>query len=221
MRICQAFAAAGIESDHEITSGEDLLAKLRAGYTVELRGSHDYVLPEAVEALNALPQIPQTLTICTDDVFPDDLVQAGGMIDVLRRLVRRGLAPMQALRCATLNAAMRLGRRDLGLIAPGRRADMIVLSDLNELAVMEVFASGALVAADGRLLATLPSSPPGAPLATMQLQPLSDADFVLRASGVNSGRVRLRTVGSRASRSGAKSSLKYAMAPSRCRTMRS
>ena len=87
-----------------------------------------------------------------------------------------------------------IGRRDLGLIAPGRRADMIVLSDLTELAVMQAFASGAMVAADGRLLATLPSSPPGAPLETMQLQPLSDADFVLRASGVNSGRVRLRTV---------------------------
>ncbi len=58
----QGFAAAGIESDHEITSGDDLVAKLRAGFTVELRGSHDYVLPGAVEALNALPQVPQTLT---------------------------------------------------------------------------------------------------------------------------------------------------------------
>ena len=190
----QAFAAAGIESDHEITSGDDLLAKLRTGFTVELRGSHDYVLPGAVEALNTLPQIPQTLTICTDDVFPDDLVRAGGMIDVLRRLVRRGLAPMQALRCATLNAAMRLGRRDLGLIAPGRRADMIVLSDLTDLAVTQVVASGALVAADGRLLVALPPGPPGAPLETMQIQPLSEADFVLRAAGVNAGRVRLRTV---------------------------
>ncbi len=190
----QAFAAAGIESDHEITSGDDLLAKLRAGFTVELRGSHDYLLPGAVDALNTLPQIPQTLTICTDDVFPDDLVDAGGMIDVLRRLVRRGLAPMQALRCATLNAAMRLGRRDLGLIAPGRRADMIVLSDLTNLAVTQVFVSGELVAADGRLLVALPSAPPGAPLETMQVQPLSEADFVLRAAGVNAGRVRLRTV---------------------------
>ena len=190
----QAFAAAGIESDHEITSGEDLLAKLRAGFTVELRGSHDYVLPDAVEALNALPQIPQTLTICTDDVFPDDLVQAGGMIDVLRRLVRRGLAPLQALRCATLNAAMRLGRRDLGLVAPGRRADLIVLSDLNARAVTQVFASGVLVAADGRLLAALPASPPGAPLETMQVPPMSASDFVLDAGGANAGRVRLRTV---------------------------
>jgi adenine deaminase len=190
----QAFAAAGVESDHEITSGDDLLAKLRAGFTVELRGSHDYVLPGAVEALNTLPQIPQTLTICTDDVFPDDLVQVGGMIDVLHRLVRRGLAPMQALRCATLNAAMRLDRRDLGLIAPGRRADMIVLSDLTELAVTQVFASGELVAADGRLLVALPQSPPGAPLETMQVRPVSAADFVLRTAGVNAGRVRLRTV---------------------------
>ena len=190
----QAFAAAGIESDHEITDGDDLLAKLRAGFTVELRGSHDYVLPGAVEALNTLPQIPQTLTVCTDDVFPDDLVQAGGMIDVLRRLVRRGLAPMQALRCATLNAAMRLGRRDLGLIAPGYRADLIVLSDLTDLDVTQVFASGELVAADGRLLIALPPGPPGAPVETMQLKALSDGDFVLRATGVNAGRVRLRTV---------------------------
>ncbi|HEY7580503.1 MAG TPA: adenine deaminase C-terminal domain-containing protein [Acetobacteraceae bacterium] len=190
----QAFAAAGIESDHEITSGDDLLAKLRAGFTVELRGSHDYLLPEAVATLNTLAQIPQTLTICTDDVFPDDLVQAGGMIDVLRRLIRRGLAPMQALRCATLNAAMRLGRRDLGVIAPGRRADMIVLSDLEDLAVTQVFASGQQIAEDGRLLVPLADSPQGAPLDTMHLPPLSPGDFVLRAAGVNAGKVRLRTV---------------------------
>ena len=65
-----AFAAAGIESDHEITDGDDLLAKLRAGFTVELRGSHPQVLPGAVAALLGLPAIPQTLTLCTDDIFP-------------------------------------------------------------------------------------------------------------------------------------------------------
>jgi adenine deaminase len=190
----QGFAAAGIESDHEITSGDDLIAKLRAGFTVELRGSHDYVLPGAVEALNALPVMPQTLTICTDDVFPDDLVGAGGMIDVLRRLVRYGLAPMQALRAATLNAAMRLGRRDLGLVAPGRRADMVVFSDLETLAVGQVFASGRLVAEDGRLLVPLRPDPPDAPVDTIHVPTLTDADFRLNAPGVNAGRVRLRTV---------------------------
>jgi adenine deaminase len=190
-RDLQAFAAAGIESDHEITGGDDLLAKLRAGFTVELRGSHDYVLPGAVEALNALAQIPQTLTICTDDVFPDDLVSAGGMNDVLRRLIARGLEPMQALRCATLNAAMRLQRRDLGLVAPGRRADLIVLSDLNKLTVTRVFASGRLVAEDGRLVVSLLASPAGAPIDTMHVKRQCADAFRLRA---NAEAVRLRTV---------------------------
>jgi len=190
-RDLQGFAAAGIESDHEITSGDDLLAKLRAGFTVELRGSHDYVLPSAVEVLNTLPQIPQTLTICTDDVFPDDLVSAGGMNDVLRRLIARGLEPIQALRCATLNAAMRLGRRDLGLVAPGRRADLIVLSRLRDVVVTRVYASGRLVAQDGRLVMALPESPHGAPVETMHVPRLSTDDFRLRA---NAGSVRLRTV---------------------------
>ena len=193
-RDLQGFAAAGIESDHEITSGEDLVAKLRAGFTVELRGSHDYVLPGAVEALNALPPVPQTLTICTDDVFPDDLVAVGGMIDVLRRLVRYGLAPMQALRCATLNAAMRLGRRDLGLVAPGRRADLLVLSDLRGAGGAAGVRLGRLVAADGRLLTPLRPDPPGAPVDTVHVPPLTEADFRLAAPGVNAGRVRLRTV---------------------------
>ncbi|MDJ0388088.1 adenine deaminase C-terminal domain-containing protein [Roseomonas sp. E05] len=187
----QGFAAAGIESDHEITSGADLLEKLRAGFTVELRGSHDYILPEAVAALNALPRYPQTLTLCTDDVFPDDLVAKGGMIDLLRRLARHGMPPLEALRAATLNAAMRLGRRDLGLVAPGRRADLVVLDGLESLGVEQVFASGALVAEGGRLAAALPPADPPGLRGTMKLAPLAPADFHLAASG---DMARLRSV---------------------------
>ena len=191
----QAFAAAGIESDHEITSGDDLLAKLRAGFTVELRGSHDYVLPGAVEALNTLPQIPQTLTICTDDVFPDDLVTAGGMIDVLRRLVRRGLAPMQALRCATLNAAMRLGparpRTDRARAA--RRPDRAVGPDRTG------SDAGVRIRAAGRR----GWSPAGAVAGQSRgacrwrrcrFRPWRRAISSCGLPGVNAGHVRLRTV---------------------------
>src|SRR5262245_36125415 len=60
----QAYMAAGISADHEIVSGEDALEKLRAGMTVELRGSHDYLLPDVVKAINSLPVVPSTLTIC-------------------------------------------------------------------------------------------------------------------------------------------------------------
>lgn len=189
----QGFAASGIESDHEITDGADLLAKLRAGFTVELRGSHDYVLPGAVEALRSLPVFPSTLTLCSDDVFPDDLHAKGAMIDHVRRLVRYGLPATDALRAATLNAAIRLGRRDLGLVAPGRRADLIVLADLEALGVERVFASGIEVAAEGRLLHPVRADAGPAPTATMKLGTLAPSDFVLRA-GIERGTATLRTV---------------------------
>ena len=188
-----AFASAGIESDHEIGSGADLIAKLEAGFTVELRGSHDSVLPGAVEALLSLPMIPQTLTLCTDDVLPDRLVARGGVIDLIRRLTACGLDPLQALRAATLNAAQRLGRRDLGLVAPGRRADLIVLSDLQALIVEKVYVSGQLVAQDGAPLTPTRLARTPAPRSSGGLAPLVAEDFTIRAPGGH-GRARLRTI---------------------------
>ncbi|ENN88099.1 Adenine deaminase 2 [Rhizobium freirei PRF 81] len=186
----QAFVAAGIQSDHEITSGEDLLAKLRAGLTVELRGSHDYVLPGVIEALKTLPHLPQTLTICTDDVFPDDLVNDGAMSSVLRRLIGYGMKPVDAVRAATLNAAMWLDRYDLGLIAPGRRADIVILSDLEKIVVDRVYASGREVARNGELAVAGDSvSTAHAYRDTVKLQRLSAADFDIKLPGMTEARV--------------------------------
>ncbi|MBB6487912.1 adenine deaminase [Rhizobium lusitanum] len=186
----QAFVAAGIQSDHEITSGEDLLAKLRAGLTVELRGSHDYVLPGVIEALKTLPHLPQTLTICTDDVFPDDLVNDGAMSSVLRRLIGYGMRPIDAIRAATLNAAMWLNRYDLGLIAPGRRADIVILSDLEKIKVDRVYASGREVASDGRLAEVLNGSARAdAYRDTVKLARLSAADFEIALPGMAEARI--------------------------------
>lgn len=190
----RAFAAAGIESDHEVTSGTDLLAKLRTGYTIELRGSHDYVLPEAVEVLNNLPHLPQTVTICTDDVFPDDLLAKGGVNDVLRRLVGYGLDAVASLRAATLNAAMRLNRRDLGLVAPGRRADIIVLDDLVSMKVSEVFVSGRHVASNNKMIEELRPDPSHAPRETVKLPLQSPEVFRPKVSEMETGRASLRTI---------------------------
>ncbi len=185
----QAFASAGIQSDHEITSGEDLLAKLRAGLTIELRGSHDYVLPGVIEALKKLPHLPQTLTVCTDDVFPDDLVRDGAMSSVLRRLIGYGMNPIDAIRAATLNAAMWLNRYDLGLIAPGRRADIVILADLEKIVVDRVYASGAEVARDGRLIAGADRPSTDAYRDTVKLEKLSAADFAIALPGMTEARV--------------------------------
>ena len=191
----QGYVAAGVTSDHEITSGEDLLAKLRAGLTVELRGSHDYVLPGAVAAIDALPLFPATLVVCTDDVFPDELVAKGGLRDTLARLVGYGLDPMKALRMATLNSALRLKREDIGLLAPGRRAEVVVLSDLPGFVVERVYVGGRLVARDGAMLAPLPRDLSDAPRGTMKLPPQEVDAFRLRVKGVDNGNARLPVVG--------------------------
>lgn len=186
-----AFMAAGITSDHELTSAADLIAKLRAGLTIELRGSHDHLLPEFVEALKTLGHLPQTITLCTDDVFPDDLAKNGGLDDVVRRLVRYGLKPEWALRAATLNAAMRLHRIDLGLIAAGRRADIAVFDNLTEFKARHVLASGVPVAEGGRMLVEMPEMD-AAPLQdSMKLPRRSVSDFKVPSQGQ---RVRLATI---------------------------
>ena len=191
----QAYAAAGVTSDHEIMTGEDLLAKLRAGLTVELRGSHDAVLPGAVAAILGLPRFPATLVVCTDDIVPDELVERGGLRDTLARLVRRGLSPVDAIRMATLNAALRLKRDDIGLVAAGRRAEIAVLSDLDEIRVARVYVEGRLVAVDGQMLEAPQRHFDAAPRDTVKLPPLDAGVFRLQVKGVQNGRARLPVVG--------------------------
>ncbi len=148
----QGYLAAGIASDHEITSGEDLLEKLRAGLAIEIRGSHDYVIPGVVKALAELPHLSSQIMFCTDDVPPDVLVERGGVADVLRRFIALGLPATDAIRFATFNAALRLRRSDLGALCAGRIADILVLSDLNTLMARDVFVSGRHAAHENRML---------------------------------------------------------------------
>lgn len=186
-----AFMTAGIESDHELVSGPDLLAKLRAGLTIELRGSHDHLLPDFVETINRLGHLPQTVTLCSDDVFPDDLMERGGIDDVVRRLVRYGLRPEWALRAATLNAAQRLGRRDLGLIAAGRRADIVIASDLDDFQAQVVIANGRIVGRNGCLEETILPADSTALRHSMKIAPLEPDDFRIRS---DRDRVHIATI---------------------------
>ena len=188
----QAYMAAGVSSDHEITSAEDGLEKLRAGLTVEIRGSHDYVLRSLVEEINKLPQIPSTLTVCTDDVFPDELVEQGGVKDVLRRLIAYGMDPIQAIRCATLNASIRVRRPDLGLLAAGRIADIVVLSDPCQMSVDKVFVGGRIRTLSDINLAAGRSIT--APRCEIKLSPLSLDDFRIEIPQVRFGRARIRLI---------------------------
>ncbi|WP_176086363.1 adenine deaminase C-terminal domain-containing protein [Martelella sp. HB161492] len=186
-----AFMAAGVSSDHELTSAADFLEKLRAGLSVELRGSHPYLLPEIVGALQTLPNWPSTMTLATDDVFPDDLLQEGGLDALIRKLTALGLSPQQALQAATLNAAHRLTRPDLGLIAAGRRADIVLFEDLETFRARSVIANGAVVAANGVTIAPCPDTDSSLLAASVKVPQLTADDFRVRAQGK---RVEIATI---------------------------
>ncbi|MFS2176605.1 adenine deaminase [Rhizobium pisi] len=186
-----AFMAAGVTSDHELTSGADLAAKLAVGLTIELRGSHDHLLQEFVEMLNGLGHLPATVTLCTDDVFPDELYESGGLDDVARRLVRYGMKPDWALRAATFNAAQRLKRSDLGLVAAGRRADLVLFEDPTEFRARLVISGGRIVARNGRIEAAIQPLDTVPLRNSVKLPPFTESNFRIPAKGE---RVRVATI---------------------------
>ncbi|CAI1083285.1 Adenine deaminase 2 [Serratia quinivorans] len=191
----QAYLAAGVTSDHELTSGADALEKLRAGLTLEIRGSHPYLLPEIVAALKTLPHLSSQITVCTDDVPPDMLLEKGGIVALLNMLIEQGLPATDVLRMATLNAAIRLQRNDLGLIAAGRVADLVVFDSLTHLSAQQVYVAGKLTAQQGKMQKPLNANPNvTAPRDTLRLHPLAAGDFVLKVPAIRHGKATLRHI---------------------------
>lgn len=191
----QAYLAAGVTSDHELTSAEDALEKLRAGLTLQIRGSHPYLLPDIAAALLNLPHLSSQITLCTDDVPPDHLLEKGGLIALIKLLISHGLRAEDVLRMATLNAAIRLRRSDLGLIAAGRTADIIAFDSLETLNPAKVFVAGDCVAEHGKLLfSPAAATDVIAPRNTMRLEKLTGEDFRLKIPGLINGKARLRNI---------------------------
>jgi adenine deaminase len=127
-------------------------------------------------------------------VFPDYLVEKGGVNDVLRRLIRYGLDPRQAIRCATINNAIRLRRDDLGMVVAGRRADLAVLADLREVSVAAVYVNGRRVAVEGRMIEEPKAALAMPPVKTMKLAKLGRDAFRVSVPGIDTGRAVVRTV---------------------------
>jgi adenine deaminase len=181
-RDLNAYVAAGITSDHECTRVSEAREKLRLGMTVFLReGSVARNLKTLLSLVT--PEAERRLCFCTDDRGPRDLLQEGSVDHLVRRSIAEGIDPIAALRLATINAADHFGLRDRGAVAPGRRADLIVLSDLHELRVERVYRDGRLVAREGEMiLPTRPAEVPPAVRQTVHVEP-DDVDFRIPAQG--------------------------------------
>jgi adenine deaminase len=152
-----AYACAGVDSDHETVACDDALAKLRAGMWVQFReGSAWHDVAECVRALTEHGVDSRHALLVTDDMHPGTLAETGHLNHAVRTAIRAGLDPLLAIQLATVNAAEYLGRRhDLGSIAPGRCADILLVEDLRELRPHLVLVDGRRVP-DG----ALPALPP-------------------------------------------------------------
>ena len=149
-KLC-AVAAVGISSCHEPIRFEDALERSRLGYWTMLReGSLRQDLAATLPPLIAAGVNLQRLILVTDSMTPDDVDELGHMDNVVRRAIELGLSPLQAIQAVTLNAATYSGlEQDIGGIAPGRFADILLIDDLERCHVREVLIAAKVVARDG------------------------------------------------------------------------
>ncbi len=159
-RWLDAYIACGVGSDHECLTADEAMEKLRRGMRVFLRqGTGAKNLIDLLPAVSAA-----TLTrcaMCTDDRHPHDLLDEGHIDHLLRLAVEHGVDPVKAVCLATLSAADAFGLSDRGAVAPGRRADLVVCSDLESFRAEVVFAGGRMAARDGEPVCDWPAADPG------------------------------------------------------------
>ncbi|TPI11590.1 adenine deaminase [Mesorhizobium sp. B4-1-3] len=176
-----AYVAAGPSDDHEGTNLADCIARVRQGMRAMLRlGSAWYDVAAQIKAVTELGLEARNFVLCTDDSHSGTLVNEGHMNRVVRHAIAQGLKPVTAIQMATLNTAQHFGmERELGSITPGRRADLVLTSDLTELPVETVIARGRVMSSDGKLVADItPYDYPASAKYTVRLgRTLSAADF--------------------------------------------
>ncbi|MCD4752794.1 MAG: adenine deaminase [Anaerolineaceae bacterium] len=152
------YVAGGVGDDHEGTRTIDAVARVRQGMWVMMRqGSAWHDVAALVKAVTEQKLDPRRFILCTDDSHSHTLVTEGHMDKVVRFAITQGLPPMTAIQMATINTAERFGvDQEMGMIAPDRFADMLIISELSEMRPEKVIAKGKIVAEKGKLCIPLP-----------------------------------------------------------------
>ncbi len=190
------YVAGGPSDDHEGTREEDAIARVRQGMRAMLRlGSAWYDVEKQITAVTEKGLDPRNFILCTDDSHAGTIVNDGHMNRVVRHAIECGLDPVTAIQMATLNTAQHFGlERELGSIAAGRRADLLLVDDLPSMSITDVYARGTHLASGGKLLRSIDSFDyPGFSRDTVKMGKQLDApDFDIDApAGTDSVRVRV------------------------------
>jgi len=172
-------------SCHETTTKEEALEKLRNGVSVFMReGSSQRNMAECIRAVTEEGVDSRRMILVSDDMVPEDLLKYGHMNDIVRRTIARGIDPVEAIQMVTINPATHFGFRDIGVLAPGKRADIVVLSDLARMTVDQVYLGGVKAAENGELVLDIPSyTYPNSVKMSMKRGPVTVPDVQIRASG--------------------------------------
>ncbi len=153
-----AYLAGGPADDHEGVFEVDAIARMRQGMRSMIRlGSAWYDVETQIKAITQKGLDSRNMILCTDDCHSGTLVHEGHMNRVIRHAIDCGCDPLIALQMATINTATHFGlEREIGSLTPGRRADVILTSDLKTLPIERVIARGKTVALEGKLAADCP-----------------------------------------------------------------
>ncbi|WP_313135439.1 adenine deaminase [Paracoccus jeotgali] len=178
-RDLNAYLSAGIRTEHEATSAAEATEKLQKGMRVLIReGSVSKDLDALAPVLT--PLTAPYMCLCTDDRNPLDIAEEGHLDAMIRRLIGHGCDPLAVYRAASLSGAEAFGLKDRGQIAPGKRADIVVLSDVESCAVARVFCGGVEATPDAFRGRTSPA-PVG--LGSVHVPPLGPDSFRLPGAG--------------------------------------
>jgi len=193
-----AYVAGGPADDHEGTCEADAIARVRQGMRSMMRlGSAWYDVESQITAVTEKGLDPRNFILCTDDCHSGTLVNDGHMNRVVRHAIACGCDPLVALQMATINTATHFGlEREIGSVTPGRRADVILSSDLTELPIETVIARGQVVVENGAITVDCPHlNWPDTARNTVHLgHMLTGADFEIKApAGAN--RVQANVIG--------------------------
>ncbi len=193
------YVAGGAEDDHEGTRMEDAIARVRQGMKPMLRyGSSWFDVAAQVKAITEKKMDARRFILCTDDSHAETLTTEGHMDRVLRHAISEGLNPMTAIQMMTINSAEHFClTKEIGMIAPGRWGDVVLVEDLMHFKADMVIAKGQVIAEKGELLVKLPSVkyPKWVTKSIRLKRTLTAQDFALRTRAANGAEIEAHVIG--------------------------
>jgi adenine deaminase len=189
-QLLQAYVAAGVGSDHECVGPHEAADKLRAGMRLMVReGSAARNLSGLLPVISDFNR--HRCMFVSDDKHPEELLRSGHVDAILRKAEALGMTPAAAIQMVTINPATYFGLCDRGAVAPGYRADLVVIGDLPRFNARLVFKDGRLVAKDRVVQVKLGPVKDKAVTGTVRIKPLTAKSFAIKAEGELCRAIRL------------------------------